>query len=135
MIYESAESVPVTQDFTLAEYQRQELSKQDSFEARAVDFLQLVRREMATGRFDNTSQLRDRPAGADPRSAGVADRNRPATDHPVVRATRRAPAGSPGSFSAGLVSSSSGSARPWPCASARPGAKLHSLPRVWTPIH
>ena len=59
MIYESAESVPVTQDFTMAEYQRQELSKQDSFEARAVDFLQRVRREMATGRFDNTSQLRE----------------------------------------------------------------------------
>ena len=105
MIYESAESVPVTQDFTLAEYQRQELSKQDSFEARAVDFLQRVRREMATGRFDNTP------------------------------ATRRVPAGSPGSSSSGSVFSSSGSARPWPCASALPGAKHHSLPRVWTPIH
>jgi hypothetical protein len=59
MTYESAERVPVTQDFTMAEYQRQELSKQDSFEARAADFLQRVRREMATGRFDNTTQLRE----------------------------------------------------------------------------
>ncbi|MCL4176553.1 MAG: hypothetical protein KJ072_02245 [Verrucomicrobia bacterium] len=59
MTYESAELVPITQDFTMAEYQRQELSRQDSFEARAADFLQRVRREMATGRFDNTTQLRE----------------------------------------------------------------------------
>jgi hypothetical protein len=59
MIYESAELVPVTLDFTMAEYQRQELSKQTSFEARAVDFLQRARREMATGRFDKATQLRE----------------------------------------------------------------------------
>jgi hypothetical protein len=80
MIYESAESVPVTQDFTMAEYQRQELSKQDSFEARAVDFLQRVRREMATGRFDNTSQLREyRQAPIRDQQAVQTETDRPLT--------------------------------------------------------
>ena len=58
MNYESAELVPVTQDFTLAEYQRQESSKQDSFEARAVDWLRRARSEVATGKLDQASQLK-----------------------------------------------------------------------------
>jgi len=58
MSYESAELVAVSQDFTFAEYQRQELSKQASFEARAVDFLQRARTEFATGNLDKATQLK-----------------------------------------------------------------------------
>ncbi|HRZ36139.1 MAG TPA: magnesium transporter [Candidatus Paceibacterota bacterium] len=58
MSYESAEMVAVSQDFTFAEYQRQELSKQASFEARAVDFLQRARTEFATGNLDKATQLK-----------------------------------------------------------------------------
>jgi hypothetical protein len=58
MNYESADVVAVSQDFTFAEYQRQELSKQASFEARAVDFLQRARSEFATGNLDKATQLK-----------------------------------------------------------------------------
>lgn len=58
MSYESAELVAVSQDFTFAEYQRQEQSKQASFEARAVDFLQRARTEFATGNLDKATQLK-----------------------------------------------------------------------------
>jgi hypothetical protein len=59
MTYESADLIPFTQDFTMAEYQRQEISKQSSIEARTVDFIERARREMDTGLFDQASQLRE----------------------------------------------------------------------------
>ena len=50
--------MPVTQDFTFAEYQRQELSKQESWQAQAVDLLQRARSEISTGNFENASRLK-----------------------------------------------------------------------------
>jgi hypothetical protein len=72
MTYESASLVPVSQEFTFAEYQRQEISKQESFHAQAVDFLRRTRSEMSTGNLAGvtklkglrSSQLRD-PGAAD----------------------------------------------------------------------
>jgi hypothetical protein len=59
MTYESADLIPLTQDFTMAEYQRQEISKQTTMEARTVDFIERARREMDTGQFEQASQLRE----------------------------------------------------------------------------
>lgn len=73
MSYESAELVPVTQDFTLAEYQRQEIVKQETFSAKAVDLLRRSRSEVATGNLASANKLkglrrspiRDRQAAAE----------------------------------------------------------------------
>ena len=59
MTYESAELLPLSQDFTIAEYQRQEISKQASFTAQAVDFLRRSKSEVATGNLANAGKLRD----------------------------------------------------------------------------
>lgn len=58
MTYERGDAMPVTQDFTFAEYQRQELSKQESWQAQAVDLLQRARSEISTGNFENASRLK-----------------------------------------------------------------------------
>jgi type II secretory pathway pseudopilin PulG len=58
MTYESAELLPLTQDFTQAEYQRQEISKQESFTAQALELLRRTRSEMATGNLASASKLK-----------------------------------------------------------------------------
>ncbi|MBM3878200.1 MAG: hypothetical protein FJ387_00510 [Verrucomicrobia bacterium] len=59
MTYESAELLPLTQDFTLAEYQRQELSKQETIAAQAVDFLRRSQTEIASGKFELANNLKN----------------------------------------------------------------------------
>lgn len=58
MTYESADLVPIEQDFTQAEYARQELIKLENLETQAVDFLRRTRSEVASGKYDNVGQLR-----------------------------------------------------------------------------
>lgn len=72
MTFESAALVPVSQDFTLAEYQRQEISKQESFTAQAVDFLRRSRSEVATGNLASATKLKGFK-GAQLRDQGAAD--------------------------------------------------------------
>ncbi|HAB18052.1 MAG TPA: hypothetical protein DCE44_16585, partial [Verrucomicrobiales bacterium] len=57
MTYESADLVPVAQDFTVASYRRQELEKEASLESQAVEFLSNARKEVAEGKYDNASRL------------------------------------------------------------------------------
>jgi hypothetical protein len=55
MSYERADLAPISQDFTLAEYKRQEAAKEASFEAEAVDFIRQARNDIASGTYNNQS--------------------------------------------------------------------------------
>jgi hypothetical protein len=56
MTYESADLAPVSQDFTLASYRRQELEQLATVESRAEDLIAAARQEIASGRFDNAGR-------------------------------------------------------------------------------
>ncbi len=49
MTFESGDAIPIAQDFTLAEYQRQESAQQDSFQAQAVEFFREAKTEIVNG--------------------------------------------------------------------------------------
>lgn len=57
MSYESADLVPITQDFTLAEYNRQEISKQVTMEAQTIGFLNKAQNDLATHNFGNVARI------------------------------------------------------------------------------
>jgi hypothetical protein len=57
MSFESADLVPIAQDFTLAEYQRQELAKQEMFEEQAVEFLRRTKGELSRGNIDHGGRV------------------------------------------------------------------------------
>lgn len=64
MAWESADLVPVVQDFTVGEYGRQEIAKASVLESQTLDNLRQARSELAAGNVDrandNLSQARSR---------------------------------------------------------------------------
>ena len=54
MSYERADLSPVVQDFTIAEYARQEGAKESNLEAEAVDFVRKARSDIAAGKLKDT---------------------------------------------------------------------------------
>lgn len=57
MVYESADLVAIEQEFTFAEYQRQEISQQQTFETQAIGLLSKAKSELAAGNYENASKL------------------------------------------------------------------------------
>lgn len=57
MTYESADLVPVSQDFTLGSYHRQELEQRATAASQTLDRLEAAKKEVAAGRYDKAGRL------------------------------------------------------------------------------
>ncbi len=57
MTYESADLVPVSQDFTLGSYRRQELEQRATVASQTLDRLEAAKKEVAAGRYDHAGRL------------------------------------------------------------------------------